>query len=70
MEKIEAGDTVRHKLKPTLNGGVAFNVIEISGDKALCNFFDNDIDQTDREDYFEISDLILVNKVKGGFITP
>lgn len=40
METIKAGDTVRHKTFIRLNGGVAFNVLEVEDDRAFCDFFD------------------------------
>lgn len=66
MENIASGDTVRHKTYIHLNGGVAFGVREVDGDKALCNFFDEKGDH--REEWFNLSDLILVAKSEGGFL--
>ena len=65
MEILKAGDTVRHKSKIHLNGGVAFNVVAIDDDRALCAYFDRD--QVDCEEWFDIADLILVNKAEEPF---
>ncbi|NNV53849.1 hypothetical protein [Limnovirga soli] len=67
MENIQVGDTVRHKTRILISGGLAFNVLEVEGTKALCEFFDTDPDQTTKQEWFDISDLILIHKVEGGF---
>lgn len=67
---IEQGDTVRHKTRVLINGGITFNVLEVESGKALCEFFDNDPEQTMKKEWFDISDLILVNKSDGGFRNP
>ncbi len=66
-DNIQAGDKVKSKSRELLNGGLAFNVLEIDGDKALCDFLDSDKDQTNRQEYFELSDLIFVTSADGGF---
>jgi hypothetical protein len=65
MENISAGDTVRHKTFTRLSGGVAFSVINVEDDRAYCNFFDEK--GVNRQEWFNLSDLILVNKAEGGF---
>jgi hypothetical protein len=67
MNIIKEGDYVKHKTKPMLNGGLSFTVLSINDDMALCEYFDTDLDQTMRQQYFPLSDLILINKVEGGF---
>lgn len=64
---LAPGDTVKHKTKILLNGGLAFNILESDGDYAKCEYFDNTSEQQHVQEIFLISDLILVNKVKGGF---
>ena len=65
MENINAGDTVRHKTINNLNGGTAFNVLEVDDDRAYCDFFDER--GVNRQEWFNLSDLIIVNKAEGGF---
>lgn len=65
MENINGGDTVRHKTLINLNGGLAFNVLEVEDDRAFCDFFDEK--GVNQQEWFSLSDLILVNKAKGGF---
>jgi hypothetical protein len=65
MEQINAGDTVRHKTLIHLNGGVAFSVLNVVDDRAYCDFFDEK--GVNKQDWFTLSDLILVNKAEGGF---
>ncbi len=65
MENINAGDTVRHKTFINLNGGVAFNVLDVEDDQAFCDFFDEK--GVNRQEWFKLSDLMLVNKAEGGF---
>jgi len=65
MDNIEAGDMVTHKTIPNLNGGVPFNVIKTARYRALCAYIARDKDQTMKEEWFEISDLIIVHKAPG-----
>lgn len=66
MENVSAGDTVRHTTRIGLNGGVAFNVLKVENDRAYCDFFDEN--RVDRQDWFNVADLIVVNKAKGAFV--
>ena len=65
MENISAGDTVRHKTFIHLNGGIAFDVLAVEDDRAHCDFFDEK--GVNKQQGFNLSDLILVNKAEGGF---
>jgi len=65
MENINAGDTVRHKTFINLSGGVAFNVLDVEDDRAYCDFFDEK--GINKQEWINLSDLILVNKAEGGF---
>ena len=65
MENISAGDTVRHKTHTQISGGLAFNVLDVEDERAYCDFFD--LKNINRQEWFNMSDLILVNKPKGGF---
>lgn len=67
MEPIKEGDSVTHKTLISLNGGVAFTVLEIEGDNALCEFFGADEHQTMQKEVFKVSDLNLIYSAKGGF---
>ena len=66
--QIQEGDLVRHKTKIMLSGGLSFPVLEINADIALCEYFDNDPAQTMRQEWFDLSDLLLVQKAEGGFM--
>jgi hypothetical protein len=68
MEDIQCGDKVTHKTRLLINGGLPFDVQGREGDKVLCEFFDNDQDQTMKEEWFDVSELILVHKADGGFM--
>jgi hypothetical protein len=65
MENINVGDSVRHKTFIHLSGGVAFNVLDVEGDRAFCDFFDEK--GVNKQEWFNLSDLILVHKAEGGF---
>ena len=60
---LASGDTVRHSKLIHLNMGTAFNILNIEGDKALCEFI-NQKNENEKE-WFPVSDLILVNKLEG-----
>jgi hypothetical protein len=66
MEQIKHGDKVRHREIININYGLAFEVKDIENDKALCEFYDPKLNK-DNTDWFNLSDLILVEKADGGF---
>jgi hypothetical protein len=66
MNTIQAGDTVRHKTFVMLNGGLAFNVLEVNGHLATCNYFDEKL--VNKQTIFDTDDLIVVHKAEGLFL--
>lgn len=62
---IDRGDYVTHK-NINLNNGLQMSVVDISETQAKISYFDHE--GVDKEEWFDFSELILVNKAKGGFI--
>jgi hypothetical protein len=64
MEIINQGDRVSHK-NHIYNNGLSMNVIDTSEDKSLCEYFNDKMES--KEEWFNNSDLHLVEKSDGGF---
>lgn len=64
MEQIEVGDKVRHKTL-IVNGGLGMNVSDVTEDKTLCEYFDENA--VHKKQWFEMKDLTITNKAEGGF---
>jgi len=68
MDKIEEGDYVRHN-DPRINGGLVMTVekIDDEGTHSFCSHFVGP-ELVHKSEWFDTKDLILVNKVQGGFV--
>ena len=67
MAIINVGDKVRHKKIPTINGGLAMNVYEVEGTRALCEHFESK-EGIHKQDWFDTNDLEVVIYGEGGFL--
>ena len=65
-QNIEVGDNVKSNSQPFLNGGLAMNVWEVSGNTAICDIFDG-IESVHKQIELPISDLTIIIKTSGGF---
>jgi hypothetical protein len=66
MLQIQAGDKVRHKKMPDINGGLAMNVSNIKNTKALCDYFEGE-EVIHKQDWFDTDELEIVIFGEGGF---
>jgi|GEM_PF-3600277 len=65
MAPIRSGDYVKHK-SLFINGGLAMNVIEVEGSRALCEYFEG-AEQIHKQTWFSVNDLEVVTFGDGGF---
>ena len=63
---IEAGDTVRHKTRPTLSfGGLGFNVIRVDGEKAFCDYFNRE--NENMQEWFNTNELVFISRAEPSY---
>ncbi|MEO6314414.1 MAG: hypothetical protein ABIU63_13105 [Chitinophagaceae bacterium] len=57
MKSIQPGDIVVHHTQGGPHSGITFNVLQIEGDEALCEFSDPDPEMGVKEIRFKLAEL-------------